>query len=291
MAFIDTGLVALRESLEGLLILGILLGIATKTGQPGARRPILWGALAGLLISGLAGWLAQGVSKEMYDRNEALFEGLAALVAVLILTYMVVWMYRHTQGMMGALHRRTKEALAGGRGGILFGLGLIAILREGVETVLFVAARSQTDGAATTALALMAGIAASAFVAFLVFSGFLKMSIERFMAATGLVLVVIAAGVTVTAVHELSEPKEEGGPAWFPESPVAWDLSANVPTECEAGAPATTACTTGGVLHAVLGYRADPRWAEVATYLLYLGVMATYVILRLRKPHGHDAAH
>src|SRR5688572_23025552 len=131
MAFIDTSLVALRESLEALLILGILLGVATKLGQPEARRPLLWGALAGLVVSIVAGILAVDVAHTLYEQNEETFEGVAAFVAVAILTYMIVWMYRHTQGMIGALTHKTRDAL--GKPAVLFGISFIAVLREGIE--------------------------------------------------------------------------------------------------------------------------------------------------------------
>src|SRR5688572_7011476 len=127
MAFLDTSLVAMRESLEALLILGILLGVATKLGQPQARRPMLWGALAGLALSILLGVLASSVAKQLYERNAEAFEGFASLLAVAILTYMIVWMYRHTQGMIGALTSKTRDALSVGRPGVLFGLSFVAV--------------------------------------------------------------------------------------------------------------------------------------------------------------------
>ncbi len=283
MSFLDTALISLRESLEAFLLVGILSGIVVKLGQPKARNPILLGALAGVLVSVLLGILANGIAAQLYEQNAALFEGLASLLAAGILTYMVVWMYRHTRGMMGSLHAKAKEALGAGKPAILFGLSFIAVVREGVEVVLFIARNLPNDGVAWTSLAVFVGVAVSAVVAFLLFAGVVKLSVQGFFAVTGAILVVVGAGLMITVVHELSEPKDEGGPGWFPETPHAFDISATLPTECEEGANATAVCTTGGILHATFGYRADLRWAELAAWGSYIGAFAAgYGISRKR---------
>ncbi len=282
MAFLDTTLVSLRESLEAFLLVGILSGLVVKLGHPKARAPILWGALAGLLAATLLGILANGVAAELYGNNAALFEGLASLLAVGILSYMVVWMYKHTRTMMGTLHTKAKEALGAGRPALLFGLAFVAVVREGIETVLFIAGKLPEDGAGPTSLAVLVGVALSALLAFALFAGVVKLNVQGFFAVTGALLVVVGAGLMITVVHELSEPKDEGGPGWFPETPVAFDLSGSLPTECAATTGA--ACTTGGILHAAFGYRADLRWAELAAWAAYLGAFGVGYGLSRRAP-------
>ncbi len=282
MAFVDTALVAVRESLEAFLILGILLGIAVKTGSPEARRPLLWGALAAFVLSILLGIVAQGVAKELYASNDALFEGFASLLAVAVLTYMIVWMYRHTQGMMGVLHTKTKQALQDGRSWALAGIAFLAVLREGIETVVFTAGKFPTDGVGVTLFALLAGILVSAVIAFLVFAGFLKLSIEKFMAATGLVLVVIAAGLFAYGVHELGDAKVFTDP-----TDKAYDFSAWLPHKGGADSTINTlGDAVGAFLHGLIVYRPSPTWLEVGAYLAYLLPMGAWVIGKLRRPHG-----
>jgi high-affinity iron transporter len=277
MAFLDTSLVALRESLEALLILGILLGVATKLGQPAARRPLLWGAIAGVVASVLAGILARNVAKSLYESNEQAFEGIASLVAVAILTYMIVWMYRHTQGMIGALTSRTRMAL--GRPGVLFGIAFVAVFREGIETVLFTATKFATDGVGITVLALLAGIAAATFVAFLIFAGFLRLSIERFMLGTGLLLVVIAAGLLGYGAHELAETGA------IPETAKAYDIRDTLPHKGHPGDPDidTPSEALGSFLFGFVLYRANPTWLEVGLWFAYILGMGGWVVRRLRK--------
>lgn len=283
MAFLDTALVALRESLEAFLLVGILSGIVVKLGHPKARATILWGALAGFAVAVLLGILANGVAAQLYEANAAIFEGLASLLAVVILTYMIIWMYRHTRDLMGTLHTKAKEALGAGRPMLLFGLAFVAVVREGIETVLFVAGKLPQDGATATSLAVLVGIAISAILAFILFGRIVKLSIQGFFTVTGAVLVVVGGGLLITVVHELSEPADEGGPAWFPETPVVHDISGVLPTECADGEPTTANCVSGGLLHAAFGYRADLRWAELVVWATYLGAFVTgYLWMRGR---------
>jgi high-affinity iron transporter len=265
--FLDISLVALRESLEALLILGILLGVATKLGQPQARRPMLWGALAGLGVSIVAGILAGGVASRLYERNAEAFEGFASLLAVAILTYMIVWMYRHTQGMMGLLTSKTRDALSLGKPGVLFGLAFVAVVREGIETVLFTATKFEPNGTLPTLVALAAGIAVSACIAFLVFAGFLRLSIERFMLGTGLLLVLIGGGLLAYGAHELTEA------GYLPETPRAYNLGSVLPSHG----------ILGSLLSGLLVYRPHPSWLEVALWAAYIGGMGAWVVRRLRK--------
>lgn len=287
MAFLDSSLVALRESLEAFLIIGILAGIVRKMGAPSARGPILWGAVAGVALSVVAGILAGGIAQGLYSQNEALFEGVASLLAVAILTYMVIWMYRHTKEMVGKLHTKTKEALRVGSPWMLAGLSFVAVFREGIETVLFTAGKVPVDGVATTILAIAAGIAVSAVLAFLVFAGVVRMSIEGFMAVTGLVLIFVAGGLLGYGLHEIAEAGEhaaEGvGPAWLAplaplaEVPKAYDFSASLPHK-PVGEFDTWQEGAGSFLHASFGYRANPTWAEVGAYLAYVGGMLVWYL-------------
>lgn len=281
-AALQTGIVALRESLEAFLLVGILSGLVVKLGFPAARRQVLLGALAGVVVSVVLGLLAQGVAARLYEANAGLFEGLASLLAAAILTYMIVWMYKHTRDMMGSLHIRAKAALGAGRPLVLFGLSFVAVVREGIETVLFVSGKlAEAPAAATIGVAI--GVAASALLAFLLFAGVVKLSVQRFFAVTGAILVFVAAGMLITTVHALSEPKSDGGPGWFPESPRLMDAHATLPTECEDGEPTTTSCVMGGLLHALVGWRDDLRLAEVLVWAIYVAAFAMGAILIGRR--------
>ncbi|HUR61521.1 MAG TPA: FTR1 family protein [Candidatus Thermoplasmatota archaeon] len=289
MVFVNTALVAVRESLEAFLILGILAGILRKSGQASLRKYILWGALAGLAASLLLGVLANGVARALYTANQGLFEAATSFLAVGVLTYMAIWMYHHTQELMGTLHRRTKEALAVHSPGMLVGLSFLAIFREGVETVLFTATNLPRDGATTTLLAIGTGILVSGLLAYVVFAGVVRLSIESFMMATGILLVFVAGGMLVYGLHELSETGFAHGLKDIPE---AYDLRDWLPSNGHGSDPDinTWPEAVGVFLAGAVGYRDRPTWLEVGAWVAYTAIMLAWFWRALHKPRPQPAA-
>jgi len=294
MAVIETTVVVLRESLEALLVVGILVGLVSKLGHPEARKKVYMGAGLGLVVSVIAGVLLYKFAGDLFADNEPLFEGVASLIAVVLLTYMIVWMYRHTIATVGGLHDKAKEALLSGKAGIVVGMAFIIVLREGIETILFIATGVASSTPASVLIGVVVGAGIATSIAVLVFRRVIKLSIEKFFAVTGVLLVLFGGGMAMHAVHELSEPVDEGGPGWFPETRKLWDWSGVLPHKCETDVDGdgtndvTIGCAIGGVLNGALGYRPAPRAAELAVYLLYVGgLLAWYLrpVVQRRKMH------
>ena len=213
MSFVSAALVVLRESFEAFLIVGILLGLVAKLGAPQQRMRILLGTLAGVVASVVVGAILLTLAEDLREEYEVVFEAAASLLAAGVLTYMIVWMYKHTQELMGGMHARVKAALESGALGALFFIPFIAVLREGFETVLFLAAGPDAPTGLGLWGALAAGIAGAALLGWLLFSGIVRLSVERFFAVTGVLLVFFAAWILRYGLHELGELVEEMGGA------------------------------------------------------------------------------
>ncbi|HUR26503.1 MAG TPA: FTR1 family protein [Candidatus Thermoplasmatota archaeon] len=214
MSFVSAALVVLRESFEAFLIVGILLGLVAKLGAPQHRLRIFAGTAAGVVTSLLVGFLLLTLAENLREDSEVVFEAVASLLAAAVLTYMIVWMYRHTQDLMGGMHARVKAALESGALGALFFIPFIAVVREGFETVLFLAAGPDAPQGLELWGALAAGIAGAALLGWLLFSGIVRLSVERFFAITGVLLVLFAAWILRHGLHELGEVVEGMGGAW-----------------------------------------------------------------------------
>lgn len=264
MAMATLFLVALRESLEAILIVSIFFGLVVKLGQPQARKPLAYGALAALLVSILAGVLIDRTVRDVFAQSGSgeWLEGVASLVAVGILTYMVVWMYRHTLTLVDDFRKKTARALEAQRSGILFSLAFVAVAREGLETVLFFASAAPSAPASELVLSATLGIGASLVVGLLVFGGIVRLNIRRFFAATGLLLIFLAAGLLSTAIHEFSEI------GIVPETATAWSTHGILPQSS----------FLGSLAKAVVGYRDSPTYLEAAAYLVYLLAMGAWYL-------------
>ena len=273
----EATLIVLRESLEGFLIVSILTGLAVKFGAPQTKRYLLAGAGAAVAATVLLGVLADSAARNFLETSgsEALFAASAALVAVGILTYMVVWMYRHTITLVAEMRSKAKSAVEVGKPLMLFLLAFAAVGREGIETVLFFATLAPTSTPSALVFSTIVGFAASAVLAYLVFSGIVRLNISKFFAASGILLVLFAGGLLAGAVHGLGEANV------LPAMNAAWSTKSLL----DEGSVA------GSMLHAVLGYRDSPTWLEVWAYVAYaLGVGAWYLRgVRLHTKHApHD---
>lgn len=209
MSFLSSTLVVLRESFEAFLIVGVLVGIVNKLGAPQLRSRIFIGTAAGVVASVLVGAALLTLADELREDYEVWIEFIAAYLAVAVLTYMVVWMYRHTQDLMGGMHAKVKAALESGALGALFLIPFIAVLREGFETVLFLAADPEAPEGLLLAGALLLGVALAALAGILLFAGIIRFNIERFFAITGALLVLFGAWILQYGTHEGGELLEQ----------------------------------------------------------------------------------
>lgn len=260
----DATLIVLRESLEGFLIVSILTGLAVKFGKPESKRFLLAGAAAAVVATVLLGVLADAAARQFLEESgsEALFAAGAAVVAVAILTYMIVWMYRHTITLVAEMRGKAKAAVQVGKPIALFLLAFVAVGREGIETVLFFATLAPTASAGSLVLSAVVGFVASALLAYLVFNGIVRLNVSRFFAASGILLVLFAGGLLASAVHGFGEAHI------IPQMEPAWSTKAILDEDGVAG----------GLVHAVLGYRDSPTWLEAGAYLAYaVGVGAWYL--------------
>ncbi len=277
MVYTDAVLVTLRESLEAFLIIGVFAGLATKLGAPRTRRHLYAGAFVALVVSVLAAVGIDRLAREIYESTGSaeVFEGVASLLAVAILTYMIAWMYQHTQRLTEVLRGDVTRAVRAGRPLVLFSIAFVAVLREGLETALFLGALAPDRAPGALALSAVAGFAASAIAAYMLFTGIVSLSIRQFFAVSGGLLVLFAGGLLATGVHELAEA------GLLPTTGAAWSTAALLPQDS----------TAGFLAKAVFGYRDTPSMLEAGAWLLYVGAVGAWFTDGLRPvQNGAEAS-
>ncbi|NIO71577.1 MAG: hypothetical protein GTN71_21740, partial [Anaerolineae bacterium] len=133
-------LITFREGLEAALIVGIVLGYLKKTGHMDRQRSVWWGVVAAIAASLAAALGLQAVGARFEGRAEEIFEGVTMLLAAGVLTWMVFWMQAQGRRIKGQLEEEVRQAVATERSWALFSLAFLAVVREGIETVLFLSA-------------------------------------------------------------------------------------------------------------------------------------------------------
>ena len=258
---LESFLILFRETLEATLVVGIVLGFLERTGQSRHRLSVWLAVAAGSVASVLTAWLFQRLAGGFEGRGEQIFEGLIMLAGAAMLTTLIVWM-AGKQDAASRLEQGVQRRLApGGRGsrGIgLFLLVFLSVLREGVETVIFLGATRIRSGTGSLWGAL-AGLGAAVLLGFLLFRGVLRFRLGAFFAATNVLLLLFAAGLVARSLHELVEA------GWLPAllQPV-WNLNLLLPESSVAGS----------LLRGLFGYDANPSLIELLGYSVYLALAA-----------------
>ncbi len=261
-------LTGLREGVEAALIVSIILAYLAQTGNRRHFSKIWIGtavAVAVSLVVGVGLFVTVGGFEEPYEQ---LFEGATMILATVVLTWMLFWMRRQARSVKGELQAAVDRVLTEGSAWGLAFLAFTAVIREGIETSLFlvgqVNAAATEGGELSTLLGALIGLAIAVTIGWLIYTGARRINYGTFFRLTGLALVFIAAGLLSHAVHELIEV------GWITIlTGTAFDISAILPDNAGVGL----------FLRALFGYADSP---EVITLIVYLAYLLPVLYLYLR---------
>lgn len=261
---IPTFVIGLREGVEAALIVGIVAAFLGQQGNRVALRYVWIGVAGAVIVCAGVGIALQVVDAQLPERQQEELETVVGVCAVGIVTFMIVWMRKHARGLRGELERSAGAALATGSAVGFVAMAFFAVLREGLETAVFLLAAFQAaDGPLTAGLGALLGVAAAIVIGVALYRGGMKLNLERFFRITSAFLVLVAAGLLATAAHTASEA------TWLNtlQDP-ALDLSWLV-------VPGTV---TSSLLTGMLGLQPRPTDIEVLVYLLYAVPMLAFVL-------------
>jgi high-affinity iron transporter len=287
-SLVPSFLLTFREGLEATLIVVIVASYLKRTGKRKLSIFLYFGAIAAMGASLLLGLAISMVYGGLEDTFAGVFDGVAALTAAGVLTYMIVWMTRHAQTLRSELEQKLESSITAGQLLGVASLSFVAVLREGVETVLFLTALVVIDSSGTLIGAVIASLA-SIGIAVLVMKGIHRLDIHRFFQVTSMILIVFAAGLTAYGVHELIEVGERSGIELGLVGQQAFNM--NPPVNPDGTYPALhDKGAVGSVLATLVGYAGSPEWLRVIAYLGYWIVLGTYLFItdRIMKRQLHD---
>jgi len=200
---LQTFIITLREGVEAALVIAIAVAYLKKMGRSDLM-PVVYRALISAVIACfIAAW---GFTK--IDLSEEAYEGWTLLASAVFVFTMVIWMNRHGKHLKGEIETRLQKGTAAEEGGGSAGVFVfvfLMIFREGVETVLMLAAlRLDTSGILEGFGALLGiGLAIAFGVAFV--RGTIRVNLKQFFQMTTAILMVVVAQLALTGLHELSE--------------------------------------------------------------------------------------
>lgn len=262
-------MIVFREVLEAALITSIVLAYLARTGRGPLSRYVWLGVLSAVVASivlGMSIWLAYGlISKSV----QALFEGVAAFIAVAVLSSMTYWMATRGRELRAEVERRVEAIAADGASLGLVSFAFVAVFREGLETVLFLTPFLVTDTLGTAA-GLLLGTLTSLALAYGIFVVGMRISIRRFFYLTSILLILLASGLAGYGMHELIEYTGSAPWSWLGQ-PV-YDL--NIPGDN----PLHHKGIVGSIFAVMFGYTVKAEWVRVIVQISYLAVALPLVI-------------
>jgi high-affinity iron transporter len=194
--------ITLREGLEAFLIVAISLAYLRKTGRKALIPAIHWGIGASVLLSIGAGLLLAQA------RNQALWEGILAIVAAFLVASLTVHMWRAGRHMKreieGKLEASSDKVGAGAFWGV-FVFTLLMITREGMETAMLMNALLFQVKAVKIIAGAVGGTLLAAFIAFLWSRYGHRVNLARFFQVTAIFLLVFVVQLLIYGFHELAE--------------------------------------------------------------------------------------
>ncbi len=198
-------LIGLREGLEAALVVGILVAYLRRTDRQHLLRALWAGVAAAVGVSLLFGAILTYGPRGLSFKAQETIGGVLSLLAVGVVTWMVFWMAKTARFMKAELEDRMDAAVAVGTFSV-FLLAALAVGREGLETALFLWAAAQATGSSTSPLfGAVIGLALAVAIGWALTQTAVRFSLAAFFRRSGVLLVIIAAGVLSYGIHDLQE--------------------------------------------------------------------------------------
>lgn len=247
--------IVFRETLEAALIVAIVLTYLIQTKVNQYIKHVVWSILAAIASSFLVALVFERTVGDFEGKAAQTFEGIVALAAAGVLTYMILWMHKQAARIKSTMHAKLQLAINRQEVFSLMLLPYVAVLREGAETILFLKAAALQAGGGGSAFGGVLGFALAVITTTSVFWLGKKIPLKPFFRYTGVFLTFVAAGLLAYGIHEL----EEAGMI-PPVIEHIWNINP-ILNEKEG---------FGSFLKAIFGYNGNPSLVETIAYFGYL---------------------
>ena len=259
---LESFVIMFRETLEAALVVGIVFGYLKRSRSSGYKPLIYLSVLAGIGLSIAGAFIFEAIAGGFEGTNEELFEAITMIIGAALLTTMIFWMMSQSN-VAAELEQRIAKELSKSRKLGIFLIVMVSILREGIESVIFLNAARFVSGESQLFGSIL-GLSTAIFFGFLLFLGIVRIKLKTFFAITNIILILFAAGLVAHGLHEL----QEAGVIPIIIRHV-WDINPKIkgdevyPLLHENG-------YLGSLAKGLFGYNGNPSLLEVMFYFLYL---------------------
>ncbi|MXP67343.1 iron uptake transporter permease EfeU [Pantoea sp. Aalb] len=263
-------LIMLREGFEAALIVSLIASYLKRIKRI-HLFPAMWaGVFIAVILCLVLGIIISKTTGEFPQKQQELFEGIVAIVAVIILTSMVFWMRKISINIKLTLETSVDQVLQKQSSNelALILMVFLAVAREGLESVFFLLTSFTQDVGYAPPIGAILGLTTSILLGFLIYYGSIKLNVAHFFYWTSFFILFVTAGIASSAIRALHEAG-----LWNFFQKTAFDLS-NV---------LSTHSIFGILLETLIGYQESPSVSEVAMWFIYL-IPTLFFFLSIHRP-------
>jgi high-affinity iron transporter len=242
--------IVFREVLEAALIVSVIL--AATQGVKDRLKMISGGIIAGCIGSAVVALFTSQLSDAFSGIGQELFQAAVLFAVVGLLSWHIIWMQQHGRELVTEMKQVGAAVVAGTKPMIVLAVVIaLAVLREGSEIVLFMQGMMSSSSITDVAGGFVIGLGCGLIAGWLLYIGFLKLSLKHLFSTTNIVLMLIAAGMAARGASKLIQA------GLIPSlHDNVWDMSAVLP---ESSLP-------GQFLSALIGYIEQPNAMQLIFY-------------------------
>ena len=277
--FLPSFIITFRETLEAALIIGIVLAFLYKTKQTQYNRYVYGGLIAAVVGSIIAAFAFNVLLGGFEGVNEEIFEGTLMLIGAALISWMILWMMQQRH-ITQDIENEVKHSIEQHNAFAIAILVFISVLREGVETVIFLGTLTLKDGVGVSMFGAAAGLVIASVFGYALFRHFLKIRLRTVFTVTSILLILFAAGLVAHGVHEF----EEAGVVPIIIEHI-WDI--NPPLNADGSFPLLhEKGAIGSIAVGLFGYNGNPSLVEVLSYIAFIALM--YVLWQKYSKPGNE---
>src|SRR5690242_1931959 len=182
---LPTFVIGLREGLEAALIVGIVAAFLKRNGRARDLWKMWLGVAIGVSLCSVVAIALRVAERRLPQKQQEGLETIIGLIAVAFVTWMIVWMRNHAHEIKGDLESQAASALQSGSAGALIGMAFLAVLREGLETAVFLLALlNSSNNTSTTLTGALLGIAVACAIGYGIYRGGVRINMAKFFKLT-----------------------------------------------------------------------------------------------------------
>lgn len=275
---LSTFVITLREGVEAALVVGIVLAYLSKAGRSTLNSWVYGGIAAGIVASVAVGiafiWTLGSLdaSNHLYAPVfKPLLEAIFGFIAIALLSWMLIWMTQQAKSLKGEVEREIDQAMQTNAGWGVFGLIFFAVLREGFETVVFIAAQFQQGW--SPVIGAVSGLTGAIVIGILLFKLGVKINLKQFFQVMGVFLLLIVSGLVIGVLAHFDKSLA----ILSQLNPEFANVCVSAPNSCFLGGLIWDASKVlpqkqfpGVILHTLFGYVDRFYWLEAIAYFSFL---------------------